>query len=148
MLTLATERLRLRTIGHEDDQLLAALTKRAEVKRYLGSVGQPACPTDMVLVISRDGVGIGVVGLVSSSALDGTEIELFVALTEDAEGCGFAQESCDALISFVRTTARWKRILASVDRSNHRSVGLLRRLGFSYLSNRPFGSEDLFQLVL
>jgi RimJ/RimL family protein N-acetyltransferase len=148
MLDLTTERLRLRTIAREDEPLLAALAQRPEVTRYIGSVGQPSRAGGIVLVISLDGVGIGVVGVVSSGALDGTEIELFVALTENAEGCGFAYESCRSLILFVRTGGRWKRILASVDRSNHRSADLLKRLGFSYLSKRPLGDEELFELVL
>ena len=145
---IPTPRLSLRPANQSDESFLVELRRRPEVLEFIGAMRAPETDTDRIFTILESNERVGVVGIVQSQALDGTDVALLCALTQSAEGGGRAEEACRAVIAWARSIGLWNRLLACVDDQNTRSRTLTRKLGFTWLTRRPFHNEDVFVLPL
>jgi len=66
----------------------------------------------------------------------GREVELGYAFGQDYWGRGYATEACQAIVGYAFGTLGLRRLVNSVRCENHRSLRLLRRLGFRLEDNR------------
>jgi [ribosomal protein S5]-alanine N-acetyltransferase len=76
------------------------------------------------------------------------EVELAYALGRDCWGNGYATEAGSAVIGYAFEDLRLPHIAYSVDSSNHRSMGVMRRLGFCETKNLHPSGADTFLGVL
>jgi len=138
----------LRAANHSDEAFLDELKHRPEVADFIGSIVVPDTDADRVFTILENNEPVGAVGIVKSGALDGTDVELICALLESAEGRGRAKEACEAVIEWAGSTGLWTRLLACADDPNTRSRRLTKKLGFTWLTRRPYRDQDVFVLAL
>jgi RimJ/RimL family protein N-acetyltransferase len=91
--------------------------------------------------LRSSGLPIGICGLVKRDFLPGPD--LGVALLPDFVGQGYALEAARAVTTHAQSQLGIRQLYAIVGRSNHRSVRLLERLGFSHEERRstPQGVE-------
>lgn len=71
---------------------------------------------------------LGICGFVKREYLP--DPDLGFALLKNAEGQGYAAESCRALLHYARTELAMERVLAITSLHNERSIKLCRKLGF------------------
>ena len=145
---IQTPRLALRPANQSDEAFFDELKRRPEVAEFIGSIGVPDTHADWVFTILENNERVGVVGIVKSGALDGTDVELICALLEPAEDGGRAKEACEAVKAWAASTGRCTRLLACVDDPNKRSQKLTTRLGFTWLRRRSHRNQDVFVLPL
>jgi len=67
-------------------------------------------------------------------------------LSQDSTGRGYANAACTAVIEYARTALSATDIFAGVTHGNHRSVALLKRLGFRPVAD--FATYTRFHLSL
>jgi ribosomal-protein-alanine N-acetyltransferase len=75
-----------------------------------------------------------------------SEIGLFWALFPEHQGRGYATEAAAALISYAFDELRLRRIVATTEHDNTRSIGVMRRLGMR-LERNPQAEPHWFQTV-
>ncbi|MFV0464871.1 MAG: GNAT family N-acetyltransferase [Lachnospiraceae bacterium] len=80
-----------------------------------------------IAICQHDGTMIGDIGI---HFVDYHQIELGYSLSPFSHGQGYASEAVRALINYAFSVWNKHRITASVDPENHRSIRLLRGLGF------------------
>jgi len=76
----------------------------------------------------KNGVLIGDMGI--HFLEDDVQAEIGYTLSPDFQGKGYAFEAVNAVVDFLFLTYKKHRITASVDPENHRSINLLKKLGF------------------
>lgn len=149
MLVISTMRLSLRAVDQSDRRFLDDLQRRPEVPDFVGLLGIPQLGEgDHLFAILENDERVGVVGVVKSMALEGSDVELLCVLSPFAEGRGLATEACRAVIAWARSTGAWTRLLACVHDRNPRSRALVARLGFELLTRRSVRDEDIFAFAL
>jgi ribosomal-protein-alanine N-acetyltransferase len=129
----------------------------------LARLGQPPYG-DRAVVLKATDTLIGAVGLVPSfgpfdtlpyfrdrttgppTGLFTPEMGLFWAIGEPYRGQGYATEAARALIDFAFTRLRLKRIVATTQYSNTRSIAVMQRLGMS-IQHNPDPTPAWFQVV-
>ncbi len=74
------------------------------------------------------------------------EIGLFWALFPDRWGNGYATEAAGAMIAYAFSTLRLRRIVATTEYDNQRSINVMRRLGMR-LERNPSPEPAWFQMV-
>ena len=90
----------------------------------------------MGLVTFRDtGAPIGFCGLIARDYLDAPD--LGYAFVPEAWRQGFAFEAASAVLAWGRDVRGLSRVLAIVSPGNAPSIGLLGKLGFSYVKRMP-----------
>ena len=145
MAQLETQHFDPRSPDDSDRAFLATLSARPEVGRFIGVVTQaPKPPSAHIFVIVKDEVRVGVVALVRSDALDGSDFEIVCALDPSAEGQGTATEACRRMSRWGFETLGLPRIIACVANQNSPALKLVRRLGMTELSSRPGRDETVF----
>src|SRR5438309_919133 len=97
---IQTPRLSLRVANQSDEPFLGELRRRPEVVDFIGAIRVPDTDADRIFTILENSERVGVVGIVQSSALEGTDVALLCALDHNAEGEGRAEEACRALIAW------------------------------------------------
>lgn len=128
---------------------LQRLQSRPEVFSRLGRIVETQDTlASGVRAIESDGEVVGVVGLVRSGALDGTEIELICALIEAHEGRGIATAACHQLLVAEAHRHARQRVLASIASDNAAGKGLAERLGFKRIGTRGASSDELWAISL
>ncbi len=88
-------------------------------------------------------------GLLSSfepTALFTSEIGLFWALFPERWGHGYATEAAAAMISYAFSQLRLRRIVATTENGNTRSIDVMRRLGMR-IERNPGSEPAWFQTV-
>jgi ribosomal-protein-alanine N-acetyltransferase len=75
-----------------------------------------------------------------------SEIGLFWALFPKQQGRGYATEAAAAMISYAFDELRLRRIVATTEHDNARSINVMRRLGMR-LERNPRGEPHWFQTV-
>jgi RimJ/RimL family protein N-acetyltransferase len=75
-----------------------------------------------------------------------SEIGLFWAIRPEHQGHGYATEAAAAMISYAFTQLRLRRIVATTEHENTRSVNVMRRLGMR-LERNPRPEPEWFQVV-
>ena len=115
---------------------------------------------DRAIVSRRDGRFMGLVGLVPAygpfDPLEHTgleaptrfspEVGLFWAVSPPERGLNVASEAAGALIAYAFEALRLKRIVATTERENRASLGVMRRLGMTLYEN-PYDEPPWFQMV-
>ena len=166
---LATGRLRLRTLEHEDAAFYLQLVNDPTWLRFIGDKGihkldearvaiatgpiesQRVHGFSLYLVERKDsGASVGICGLVRRETLP--EVDLGYAFLPAHCGQGFAREAALAVLTYAREVLGLKNLLAIVAPDNERSIRLLDALGFRFerrLRLRPERDEGcLYSLEL
>ena len=117
---------------------------------------------DRAIVHRESGAFVGLIGLVPSLApfarlpslggLRGArfspEAGLFWALSPSAQGAGLATEAAEAFLGHVMSILNLRRVVATTDYDNARSIAVMRRLGMRIEQNPyPDVGPDWFQVV-
>ena len=149
---LTTQRLVLRPLTATDRMQLAEVFSGAGVRRYLFDNEEVSAETldaimDANLRRTAEGLGLwliernaGVIGcvvlhrdwpptLATYPAFAG-EIEVVIALVEEAWGKGYAREAVDTALAYAFEAFAAQRIVTLVDEPNERSRRLMQRCGF------------------
>lgn len=115
---------------------------------------------DRAVVSREDGRFLGVVGLVPAfgpfDQLQHTgleeptrfspEVGLFWAVSPPERGLNVASEAAGLLVAYAFEALKLKRIVATTERENAASLGVMRRLGMAIYEN-PYGEPPWFQMV-
>ena len=144
---LGTSRLDLPPMTAEHTAALAAIYSDPEVARYIG--GDRLIPSSIPLQVSafaeewsergygqsavierQTGTMIGRIGLHYWPEWD--EIELGYVLARSAQGLGLAAEGANAWIAWAKSEATIDHLIANIHPDNQASIGLAKKLGFSF----------------
>ena len=127
--------------------------------REFARLGQP--PYGERAVADRaDGRLLGLIGLVPAfgpfaqlpsfggqkDARYAPEVGLFWALDPKAQGQGLATEAARAFVEHVAAALDVRRLVATTEHDNSRSIALMRRLGMK-IERNPFPEPDWFHTV-
>ncbi|MEL6167729.1 MAG: GNAT family N-acetyltransferase [Pseudomonadota bacterium] len=147
---LRTPRLVLRPWAPSDLGALAGLLDDDRVMAFsaTGPLGPKAraewlsenCSATMSKAVTAEGRVFGYVRL----NLAGLDHVLGIRLRPSAWGRGFAHEAAEAVLSAAKPNGR---VLAEVDPENHRSIRLLKRLGFVEIGEVMHAGYDHPDLV-
>ena len=164
---IETPRLRLEPFQASDTDALYRMESDAQVKQFAGGVLTRAQTEKLLkrfiestresgfgaIAIKLQGTNeiVGLCGLYLTSEGEGAEeAELFYGLARHAWGQGYATEACQALTTAAIQQTWLKKIVASVDPQNSRSIRVLERIGmrFSHVekTSDPDGIEHVFSL--
>ncbi len=158
--TLVTPRLRLRPVTSTDTDALWALWTTPEVRRFLWddrtiTRDEAAATVQDGLALGGDGLGLwmieaepsgaplGCAGLLPATTAAEFEprlaglMEPLVALAPEAWGHGYAEEALRALLAHATDTLGLASLAGVTDVPNTRSDRMLRRVGFTVLSEVP-----------
>lgn len=149
MKVVETDRLLLRWLGAGDAAFILQLLNEPSWIRYIGDKGVKTLqdaedyirkgPREMYerrghglyLVETRErGESIGICGLIKREALE--DVDLGFAFLPEYWGQRYALESATAAMSYGKSVLGLARIVAITSQDNHRSVGLLMKLGFRF----------------
>jgi len=83
---------------------------------------------------------IGGCGLIKRETL--ADVDLGFAFLPQFRGMGYAEEAARATLKHARQVLGFDRIVAVVSPENTRSIGLLRKLGFSYERSLRLTPDD------
>lgn len=92
-------------------------------------INEPGTWFQFVIIIQDTGELVGDIG-VHFSAENNFQAELGITLGEVHQGKGYATEALNEIISYLFNHLEKRRITASIDPRNLRSVSLFERLGF------------------
>lgn len=145
---ITTARLQIRRFRAEDAAILAAYRADPEVARYQGwtecdeagarefiaglRAGRPGVPGvwyQFALALLSEGTLIGDVGL-RLVAGEPTTADIGYTLMTSQQGRGLASEAVRAVCDYAFSRLAVRRIQATVDDRNARSLALVRRLGW------------------
>ncbi len=145
---VSSERLMLRPIRIEDSGLVFAYRSNSMVNQYQGwipvtiddvrdfianrtspEINLPGSWFQFVILKNDDNELIGDVGVHFFDS-DGFQAELGCTLNSDYQGNGFATEALTGVINFLFTRLNKRRVIASIDPRNLKSIQLFERLGF------------------
>lgn len=155
-------------IGYADTALdeIANRSRRAEWLAWsqanydqLSGMMQPPYG-DRAVVSRKDGRFLGVVGLVPAygpfDQLQHTgleeptrfspEVGLFWAVSPPERGLNIASEAAGLLVAYAFEALNLKRIVATTERENAASLGVMRRLDMTVYEN-PYAEPEWFQMV-
>lgn len=159
---IATERLLLSRLSHDDADFICELVNQPSFKRFIGDKGVRTLEDarkylrdgpigsyekhgfGLFLVSLADGaLPVGICGLVKRENL--ADPDLGFAFLAEHWSQGYAYESSVAVLEHGRNVLGLKRIIAIVDRDNGRSVQLLVRLGFTFeqMVRMPGETDDI-----
>lgn len=150
MTIIETERLRLRTLSHDDAEFILRLLNDPSFIRNIGdrrvrttedarayiSAG-PAASYErhgfgLWLVETKgEGAPVGICGLVRREALE--DVDLGYALLPEHRGKGYAFESASAVTEYAVSRLGLARVAAVTDPYNQSSIRVLERIGFRYV---------------
>lgn len=111
---------------------------------------------ERAITLKREGRLIGVCGFVPSfgpfrrlldrderCTLNSPEFGLFYAVSTDHRRQGYATEAAAALIEFAFQALRVRRIIATTERNNAASLGVMQRLGMTVHTNTAPGWPEV-----
>ena len=113
---------------------------------------------DRAIVLRTTGKIIGSVGFAPALAPFGLlpsfessphftpEVGLFWALFPDQQGHGYATEAAAAMVAYAFAELRLRRIIATTEHDNTRSMNVMRRLGMR-LERNPGAEPHWFQTI-
>ena len=120
----------------EDENLLVSLSLRPEVTKYIGPLSGIYKETCVKVIETTEGLPIGLVAIISSQAMDGSDHELICAILEDYERKDHATNACRLILEEVLNDSSMKRVIGCVDRKNASSLALIKKLGGEFLQQR------------
>ena len=161
MVTLETERLRLRMFREADLDAYAAMSADPEVMRYVGATGQPLTRPEawrqMAMFLGHwqlrgygvwaveeraSGAFVGRIGLFNPDGWPG--LECIWALARGAWGQGYATEGARRALDYAFTELDQARVISLIRPGNTASIRVAERLG-ERLERRTtlFGTDAL-----
>jgi len=163
LIVIATERMNLRELTADDSEFMLALLNDPGFLQFVGDRGVRDLGQaveylrhgilqsyadhgfGMYLCERRsDGAAMGVCGLVKREYLP--DFDLGYGLLEAYTGQGYAKEAGRAILNQA-SALRLPRLLAIVQPDNPVSIGLLKRIGFSYQRTQPATADDCELMV-
>jgi len=98
------------------------------------------------VIETNKGTPAGVVAIIKSHAMDGSDLEILCAVFSQHEGQGLATQACYNMLSEVLNDPSVSRLIGCVDRENASSLALIRRLGGTFLKKRIWikGEQDIY----
>ena len=132
----------LRDMKREDEGLLKALNQRPETDQFIGSLDGLYNESRAKVIETDEGISAGVVAVIKSQAMDGSDQELLCALLAKHEGRGLATEACRAMLNEVLDDPSVNRVIGCVDRANKSSLALIKRLDGTFLQQRVWINSD------
>jgi ribosomal-protein-alanine N-acetyltransferase len=75
-----------------------------------------------------------------------TELGLFYAVSPEHRRCGYASEAARSLLDYAFKALHAKRVIATTDRENPGSIGVMRRVGMRIVEN-PSSEPPWLQVV-
>ena len=132
----------LKDMKQEDEGLLKALNQRPETDKFIGSLDGLHKQSRAKVIETDEGISAGVVAIIKSRAIDGSDQELLCALLEKHEGQGLATEACRAMLNEVLDDPSVNRVIGCVDRENKSSLSLINRLDGTFLQPRVWINSD------
>jgi RimJ/RimL family protein N-acetyltransferase len=158
MSILATERLILRELTHQDAPFILELLNEEDFLRYIGDKGVRNLddaraylsqgPMDsyhrhgfgLYAVTLQGGTPIGICGLVRREGLDDPDVGF--ALFARFRGQGYAVEAARAVLKLARETLRLPRVLAITSLDNAASIAVLGKIGLRFVRIIRLGNDD------
>ncbi|NTG90862.1 GNAT family N-acetyltransferase [Agrobacterium rhizogenes] len=157
---LTTERLKLRTLVHDDKHFIVALISDEKVRRFLGGVSPFeqrkaaashyfAHDVEKTVWMVETVVASQQVGLISISRhQDGEGTELSYQFHPDTWGSGYAIEATTAVRNYVINYLGRRELVAETQEANHASRRLLEKLGMRELRRlERFGAEQVIYIL-
>ncbi len=146
MSVLHTDRLRLQAVGDADAPFILALLNDPLFLRFIGDRGvrtedeaqryiakaHKGLPPGLglwVVTVARSQQPIGICSLLQRETL--AHPDLGFAMLRTHCGQGFGYEAASAMLRYATGTLSLEHLLAFTDPSNHASIALLDKLGFS-----------------
>jgi RimJ/RimL family protein N-acetyltransferase len=157
MTVIITPRLVLRELDADDAAFILELLNEEDFLRYIGDKGVRTLadareyiakgPADsyarngfgLYAACLRDGTALGICGLVKRDGL--TAPDLGFAFLSRHRSKGYAFESSQAVLERGREAFKLRRILAITTPDNHRSIGLLEKVGFKFEGMIRLGAD-------
>jgi RimJ/RimL family protein N-acetyltransferase len=132
----------------EDEGLLKALNQRPETLRFIGSLENLYDEPHAKVIEKDNGISAGIVAVIKSQAMDGTDYELLCALLMEYEGQGIATKACREMLKMFFSNMPLNRVIGCIDRANTSSLALIKRLGGTFLQKRDcaFKEQDIYVL--
>jgi RimJ/RimL family protein N-acetyltransferase len=149
LITLETERLAIRQMSTDDAEFILHLLNEPSWLRFIGDRGVRSIedarayildgPVEMyarlgfglyVVELKDSRMPIGLCGLIKRDFLD--DIDIGYGFLPQYWAKGYAYESASAVMGYATQTLGLKRIVAITSSDNHRSAGLLEKLGLKY----------------
>ena len=148
MKIMETERLILRELGADDAPFILRLLNEDGFLRFIGDKGVRTLedardyiakgPVDsyrrfgfgLYLTSLRDGVPIGICGLVKRDTLP--DVDVGFAFLEEHWSKGYAAESAAAALAYGREKCGLNRIVAITAAQNHASMAVLEKIGLAF----------------
>ena len=155
---LDTARLSLRTIEPGDAPFYRKLLNSPTFIAALGDRGvrtleqaraalaegpiamQAALGHSLYLVARRGGRAIGMCGLIKRGTLDG--VDLGYAFLPGEHGRGYACEAAQAVLDYAHKKLGISPVLAIVSPENEKSISLLKKIGFKFVTIVHLTPED------
>jgi RimJ/RimL family protein N-acetyltransferase len=153
-----TERLLLRTVTLDDAPFYLALVNDPQFIAHIGQrhiyslaaarVALTDGPIAMLaqfghalytVTLAADATPIGMCGLIKRSMLP--DVDLGYAFLPHFRGQGYAFEAAAAMLPHARALGL-RRLMAIASPDNLASIGLLRKLGMTFIETRSFGPDD------
>lgn len=164
-LILETERLKIRRLERPDALFIFQLMNEPSYIEFIGDRGiddleaaTSYLEDKMMSSYGEHGFGLyllwskeekralGICGFVKRAYLSCPDLGF--ALLGDAEGRGYALESCRALLSYAETEFAFEKVFAITSLHNERSMNLCKKLGFTLEASFDLRGETLNRFAL
>ena len=168
MICIETERLLIRELKETDFKDIMEIWGNYEVMKYCG-VFENYGSDHFINVIRRynklqenrgfsvycvlnkkTGNLLGVCGFNPVELSD--ELELIYHFKKNQWGRGYATESCNAILDYIKAHFSNTKVIASVNKENTASRRVLEKLGFKYIGDKWYDDsneyEPFFELVI
>lgn len=89
--------MKLRDMKKEDEGLLSALNRRHAITKYIGPLVGLYKEQRAKVIETNKGAPAGIVAIIKSQAMDGSDLEILCALFSKHEGQGLATQACHAM---------------------------------------------------
>ena len=155
-INLYTERLEIRPIHIMDAGFIHQLVNTEGWKRFIGERNINNVPDAMdfissiwddpnrsyhVFELKKSRVPVGIITFLKRK--DEKYPDFGFAMLPEFQKKGYATEACEAFLEKIKTLQMHENIIAIVKPANDRSIHLLNKLGFSFVSNHNKNGELL-----
>lgn len=110
------------------------LTKEEHLNWFYNSYINDCNRYDWMARKKEDGQAVGVFGVKRESE-QARNAEVSYILSPEHQGMGYASEAVEKVIQFAKECWKCQKVTAEIHIENKRSIGLVERLGFSFLSS-------------
>jgi RimJ/RimL family protein N-acetyltransferase len=131
--------MELRPLSPSDSALLDALQRQDDVWEFVGQLPEGQGDRSRLFTVVEGQVPVGVGGLVQSTALDGTDLEVLCVMRSEAQRRGLAKRACELILAWAFETAKVERVIACIDDHNEGARSIATKIGMTELCALPPG---------